>query len=416
MLKILWLTPAHQQSAIGKFSKLVTDVLHMRGFNIQVCGAEDEFDAQNLHEFGGSKPRSFSDLSSMMIDDEFDTVVINFGDHYPNHAKGLQAIRHKRVIGIFHDYDMVNYGNGARAFGDKSNVILQDAIEGAQVTSTLASLCDGVVAHSNFYASTLATCDGPLSVIPLAWKLPDDVRNGHQKRNAENGADEVILTTIGNINPNKCADRVIEAIGSDDKLRNTLRYQLIGSISPEEKTRLSGLATDLGVNLSIEGSVEQEVLHQKLATTDIVSCLRNPVLEGASASAIETMLHGCPVLVSDAGFYAELPDNCVYKVPADTKPEAIAEALLNALSQEKERRQVGECARDYAEKVFAPENYAEQLIELINNVRMTSSYNSLIEETAQKIAYYGIEKNSGSVATILKALEQTAPVVQREAE
>ena len=66
--------------------------------------------------------------------------------------------------------------------------------------------------------------------------------------------------TLGNINWNKCADRVIEAIGAGPELRDATEYKLVGSIEPEERSRLCGLADRLGVRLVVAGPVNDDEL------------------------------------------------------------------------------------------------------------------------------------------------------------
>jgi hypothetical protein len=173
-MKILWLTPTHSRSAIGRFSKLVTDALYLQGYGVRVCSIEENFKVNDSHDFMAQPIVSFASMESEPLDDQYDAIIVNFGDHYPNHAMGLDVLTRKRVIGIFHDADMSNFGNGARAAAHKigNNTLSIDE----NITESLAHLCDGAIAHSEFYQSTLSSCDGPIQVIPLAWALPKNVQ------------------------------------------------------------------------------------------------------------------------------------------------------------------------------------------------------------------------------------------------
>jgi glycosyltransferase involved in cell wall biosynthesis len=224
------------------------------------------------------------------------------------------------------------------------------------------------------------------------------------------------LLTFGNINTNKCADRVISAIGLQPELKKSVDYRLVGSIEPSMRESLSNLARNVGVNLAIVGAVDDAELHRELLAADCVSCLRNPVLEGASASAIEAMLHGCTVMVSDAGFYRGLPDDTVKKVPEETTAASISEALKYLLEHPDKRADLGMRALTYANAAFAPEGYADRLIELINGIRVISAYGAAIKSTALQLTRLGLRPGADSVDLVLRALENMTPVDRRLAE
>tara|TARA_R110002020_G_scaffold367683_1_gene579527 strand:+ start:15322 stop:16563 length:1242 start_codon:yes stop_codon:yes gene_type:complete len=413
-MKILWLTPTHSRSAIGRFSKLVTDALYLKGYGVRVCSTEAEFKTSDCHDFMAQPVTSFGDMKSDPLDDQYDVIIINFGDHYPNHAQSLDALSRKRVIGIFHDADMTNFGNGTRAIHKSGNDLLPI---GKNVTEALAHFCDGAVAHSDFYTSALEASDGPISVLPLAWSLPQDVQTRGDIRPILKGpTGRFSLLTFGNINPNKCADRVISAIGMHPDLKHRVTYRLVGAIQASIREELTMLAKDLGVNLAIVGAVEDAELHRELLAADCVSCLRNPVLEGASASAIEAMLHGCAVMVSDAGFYSGLPDDAVCKVSPETTPTSIAVALEYLLNQPEERTALGKRAQTYATSAFAPGTYADRLIELIEDVRVLSAYGAAIKSTAGQLTRLGLRPGAASTDLVLRALEDMAPVKRRVSE
>ena len=104
--------------------------------------------------------------------------------------------------------------------------------------------------------------------------------------------------------------------------------------------------------------MEDDVLVARLEDSDIICCLRKPVMEGASGSAIEALQSGRPTIVADAGFYAELPDNLVFKVPADVPLEDVRRQLERLVADEALRRRVGARARPWATDRFNVERYA----------------------------------------------------------
>ena len=401
-MKIYWLTPVHSRSAIAQFSEAVVRRLVEKGCQVTIASTESDVDLSQRRQFLNLPIEPF-DASNV---DNFDVIIANFGDHYPNHERSLNALPCARVIGIFHDADMTNFGNGLRAAGR--------VLEGKDVVSTIASVCAGAVSHSKFYLPAMFSCDGPVETIPLAWSLPKGtVTRTFSPKKHYPFRDKFRLITFGNINRNKCADRVIQAIADNTQLSNVIEYRLVGAIEPVEQKRLEALATKGQVNLSILGSVDDDRLHQELREADMISCLREPVLEGASASAIEAMLHGCAVLVSDAGFYADLPDDCVVKVPEKTLSIDIRKALENFVEKPALGIEMGKRARAFAEMAFSPNKYADMLLILVENVRVTSVYEPVLLSVTDHLFKLGIKPNSEPVEIVLRALEGMAPVDRR---
>jgi glycosyltransferase involved in cell wall biosynthesis len=414
-LKILWLSPIAIESAIARFSELVLRELWDAGCEIAVFSAHADPPPTRLRPFltQWQLPGPWSED----LFDQFDAVIVNFGDHFPNHGGALDALKAERLIGIFHDADMTNFGNGAWAFGKDHLISLEGSgATGNMVTGQLAAHCCGAVSHAPFYRPVISSCDGPVATIPLAWSLPPGARTGPVEKERTSAPDTVRIVTFGNINANKCADRVIEAVAGSDVLRGAVNYRLVGAISSEQRAKLSDQAVAAGIDLDIVGPVDEAALHGELRNADIIMCLRHPVLEGASASAVEAMLHGHAVVVSDAGFYASLPDDVVAKVSSDTKPMSIRKTLDALVLNPKDREALGERARAYAEDTFAPKRYADALLDLIEDVRVTSAYAPTIKRLAERLAAMGLAGHTSLLEPVLTALEKTAPVRRRHDE
>lgn len=411
-MKLLWLTPVHPASAIARYSELVVRRLIGKGCDVVIGATEANFMPSRRRSFFDLPIRSLSEHVAAGLLEACDAIIVNFGDHYPNHAHSLDVLGFPRVVGIFHDADMTNFGNGMRADGRAFPLISDAFLHTREVVPAIARLCAGAVAHSAYYRSRVAYCDGPIEVIPLAWSLSIMAAQRLSVREqASEGRFRVV--TFGVINRNKCADRVIEALAASPRLRAAAEYKLLGAIEPEERRRLSELAESRGVRIVIAGPVPEIELHSELEQADVVSCLREPVLEGASASAIEAMLHGRAVLVSNAGFYADLPSECVARVPPATDVASIREALERLIADPAERTNMGRQARTYAAKTFSPESYADALLQLIDQMFVTSAYDALIGRLACQLTHLGVTAGSASTDLLLSSLEAMAPVARR---
>jgi glycosyltransferase involved in cell wall biosynthesis len=247
----------------------------------------------------------------------------------------------------------------------------EDYIEGtrekAPMTEWVAAMATGVITHSSWdIQRVLRSYPGPVEVIPLAYDKPkaspatgSGSASGPAGRSAK--VDGMLILSIGRINANKRIDSVLRAIGTSPHLRNTAILRLVGHIESNVQARLSALAHSLGVRLLISGEVDDATLAQAIERADVVCCLRFPPLEAASASAIEAMLYGKPVIVTDTGFYRELPDDCVCKVRPDHDIGDLQEKLVFLSQHPAERSALGCRAAQWATATFSPRLYAVRL-------------------------------------------------------
>jgi hypothetical protein len=85
------------------------------------------------------------------------------------------------------------------------------------------------------------------------------------------------------------------------------------------------------------------------------------VLEAASASAIEAMLYSKAVIVTDTGFYADIPDMCAIKIKHSNEISEIQSCLIALLDDRTRVAKLGSAARRWAIQTYTAKNYAEQL-------------------------------------------------------
>jgi glycosyltransferase involved in cell wall biosynthesis len=227
-----------------------------------------------------------------------------------------------------------------------------------------AAFAAGAVVHAGHYAERVrSVCPGPVDVIPLAFEgiaLPPPPR--------EIGP-EVVVATIGHVNRNKRVADMLRAMADSAPLRERVRYRLIGPVEPAERMALLDLASSLDVPApAFTGWVEEADMPRHLAAVDAICCLRNPVLEGASASLILALRTGRPVLVSDHGPYAEVPDGLVMKCRPGHEATDARLHLEALLADPAPARAMAQHARAYAEATFTASGYADRLLAHVDRV------------------------------------------------
>lgn len=358
---------------------------------------------------------------------DFDVVVGNFGDNYPFHAGVLEALDHAPVLGIFHDFYLHNLFNGwreaqgldaeqsaaviATTYGDEVRAEADRAIRGElklealaerfPMTEWAAARCAGALAHADFYVERLVrSCPGPVSRarMPVA---PRDLPKVRQR-----AAGRVRMLTVGVMNPNKCVDLAIRALGRDAALRDEIDYRLAGPIADEERARLTAIAAKVGYErLQILGAVEDAALDREIATADIICCLRKPVLEGSSGSAIEGLLSGRPVIVANAGFYGELPDDLVRKVPARIPVAALSSAIGDLAADAPARRRLGEQARAWALEAFSLDRYLDELEAVMAASQVSRPWLPVAARIGSELAGLGLSEGDPALERIAGRLQ-----------
>ena len=425
-MRIAWVTPFSRRSAIGRVSATATQLLRERGHEVRVIRSEQ--DANDGSPIYSTRcPVSWwHDLSAHELEQRSDAVVLNIGDHYGFHAGVLAYIDAIPCVGIFHDfylYDFFNrwvvfngfgesvhtrevrlvYGDAALEIADRAwrnEADVQCIADVMPMTEWQAGRCGAALAHSHFYFDRLAkSCPGPVAVTPLCFDARDIAPL------AGGRGDEVVVTTIGILNPNKCIEAIIRAIASSQKLKARCRYRLVGAISPGEKARLSALCEEVGYSrVDFLGEVDDATLTTELERADILSCLRRPVLEGASASAIEGMKSGRPIIVADAGFYSDLPDDLVFKVPRSIEVQAVAEVLERLVTSETLRRETSAKAKQWAMQNFRAETYVTAVENLLESFIEAKPTLALGKRIGKELAALGISADDPVIGRLAETM------------
>jgi glycosyltransferase involved in cell wall biosynthesis len=423
-MKLIIFTPAVKISAIGRMTSLVTRALVAAGHDVTVVRAESAgLLSKETHDFHAltipwNESKVIADLAS-----QADSVIYQIGNSFEMHQGCLEWLSRIPGVVCLHDFylghlfyewahthrELANealrawYGDEIQSqFFSHSNGedFLENTRDAAPMTEWICSLARGVVTHSSWAINrVLNSCPGPVYVVPLAYDAPQILATPSDLDN-----DAFRILTIGHVNPNKRISSVIQAIGNSAVLQERAIYNIVGKIQPETETELAALAQRHGVKLVISGEVEDKILAEAVRQSDVISCLRWPTLEAASASAIEAMLYGKPIVVTDTGFYSEIPDRCVIKIAQDNEITSLQTALELLCDSQVAREQLGAEAQKWAKNAFCPQNYAGKVLEVALLARGTGPIVSMVEHFTELLRRWGASNN------LLQLEDTTAPL------
>ncbi len=418
-MRIAWFTPFQEESAIGRVSRAVTDELSRR--------AEVDIWHPRANRLLRTSLKTIECSSQGRVKtsllEGYDAVFYNIGDHFRNHLEIFEASQLVPGVVVLHDlvlhHFFAEYYLDHRAapetycnrmedyYGLHGREVAMRAIGGVGPpvwgTDAVADFpffedallgSTAVVTHSNFARRRIRQhYVGPIQVLPLPYaSLPCDKTGSRESLNLAPG--QRLIVTIGHANENKRILDVLEALAALSPTSCDFVYAVVGQIDPAYRQRVLATATRSGIAERVrlfEGFVPDELFDDYLRHADLIVNLRRPPLEAASSSLVEAMFASKAVIVSDAGWYAELPDSCVRKVPAKATPADLAAALRDLLYDEQTRRELGRKAREHALLRHSAAQYCAGLLKLAVNLRNEEAPSEFRNITAPTLQSLGLD-------------------------
>ena len=158
-------------------------------------------------------------------------------------------------------------------------------------------------------------------------------------------ADALLVATFGFLTAPKRLGVALRAFARLLREVPTARFLLVGEAGPG--AGLDELLADgLDAGVEVVGRTSRADFLTYMRAVDIAVNLRFPTAGETSGTLIRLLGLGKPVIVSDHGAFAEIPDGCCAKVAPDESEEAHLAALLLRLAADPDlRRAMGDNAR-----------------------------------------------------------------------
>ena len=195
-------------------------------------------------------------------------------------------------------------------------------------------LATGLIVHSRYVEerARAAGYAGPIwRIAHPAWE--------HGPVEPAKLAGAPLVGSFGNVNASKRIPQLLEAFARLRRDRPHARLLLVGAVSPgfdlDRRLQRLGLSDE---GIVREPYVEEERLWSLMAACDICVNLRSPTMGETSGSVIRQLSLGKPVVVSDVGWFAELPDGVALKVPVDGHETETLHAALELISRDEGTR------------------------------------------------------------------------------
>lgn len=267
-----------------------------------------------------------------------------------------------------------------------------------------------IIMHSKF-AKNLAIENLPLlkiESIPLFVSLFKEFN--------EKESDEIVIGSFGLVSKHKRPEVLLEVVADLIKeSEKKIKLWIVGGFgSKAYQDKLESLVGKLGISSDVEitGFISEKEYFKKLDDTDICVNLRYPTFGETSISLMQILGFSKPCITTDIGWFSELPDDCVVKVPTPDNGEKkyLKEALENLVENFDARKTMGENSYNYVKSECSIEKVANQYEEVILNsiyqrelgAKLTSKIVCVMEECGIEAADTNIISNlSNSVKDIL---------------
>jgi glycosyltransferase involved in cell wall biosynthesis len=223
-----------------------------------------------------------------------------------------------------------------------------------------------VVVHSDFAAGQLrdAGFHGRIQTIPhLRYPVVRDggiAASSELRRRRNISPERLVIGLFGFVGRTKRAPAVLAALAA---LRHELDFSLL--VVGESLGHVEHAIAEhgLGDRVVLTGYVPDEEFGECLDLIDVLVNLRYPSMGETSGTLTQAMARGKPCIVTDHAWFAELPDDAVWKVGHGPGEVADVVEALRALGASDElRRRLGEHARRYVETTCDPGLIAKQYV------------------------------------------------------
>jgi glycosyltransferase involved in cell wall biosynthesis len=319
-----------------------------------------------------------------------DIALYHVGNDPSAHAGVIEALRRRPGLVVLHDFVLHHLVAGMTlAHGDREGYVSAVEREAGLVGRLLAhaavdhrilplwesrprefplafwalDAASGVIVHSRYVEGLVrgARDDLPVWHIPHpAWPLP-------AIEPARLELPGPLIGCFGHLNESKRIPQLLEAFARLRDGHPRARLLLVGNGS----LGLSSLRYGEGVIR--EQYVPERRLWSLMAACDVVVGLRSPTMGETSGSSIRALCLGKPQVVSDVGWFAELPDEVALRVaPGPGEVGALELALRTLLADDARRAAMGAAAAELARGEHALERvaaaYANVLAEAVERV------------------------------------------------
>jgi glycosyltransferase involved in cell wall biosynthesis len=265
----------------------------------------------------------------------------------------------------------------------------------------------GVIVHSRYVEERVRSAGytGPVWRVPMpAWPHPPGRVDAGFPDQAP------LIGCFGHLNAAKRVPQLLEAFARLRERRPGAVLVLGGSASPrlalDDRLALLGLERDRDV--IVLDYVDEDRLWSLIRRCDVCVALRAPTMGETSGMVIRMLSVGTPVVVSDVGWFSELPDSVAAKVPVDEwEVETLAAVLVLLAEDDALRERMGEEARAYALREHDLDRAADLYVATLEDAAGREDVTvTVLRDVAKAAGEVGLAADSPEIEVLAKRLRE----------
>lgn len=322
-----------------------------------------------------------------------DVVLFQIGND-PLHEPSVVALRERPrgvpAVVVLHDFSLHHlfaaaYLDGGRArdyvaemeraHGARGRDLAERSVAGPRIpvwdldpwtwplSGGVVGDADAVIAHSRLVRGAVLRSRPGTRVFEIPMHVSPAPRTDREEARRRLGVPEgrALAASLGFVTPAKRLHRVLDALAT---LPEAARPFLLvgGRIGTDDPLRTR--ARDLGLedDVRFHGWMSEDELWLTASAADLAVNLRYPTMGETSGAVCRIAGFGLPFLVSDVGWFRELPDSFATKAPVgEGEIEVLAAALREATEAPERRRAKADAAAEWG-RDKTPERTAGRLL------------------------------------------------------
>ena len=261
-----------------------------------------------------------------------------------------------------------------------------------------------LIVHSQYVRdhARAAGYQGPIDVVPHpAWPAP--------AIEPERVGGGTVVACFGVVNASKRISELLRAIAGVRRAHPDITLLLVGPTAPgfdlDRRLQRLGLTGD---GLVRETWVDERRLWALMAGSDVLVNLRHPTMGETSGSVIRGLSLGKPLVVSDVGWFSELPQDVALAIPPDDDEVATLTAALELLASRPEvRKAMGENAAELARREHGVERVAELFVAALESSAGGAAVaDAVLRDVSQAASEVGISAETAEAKEIARRLAE----------
>ena len=263
-------------------------------------------------------------------------------------------------------------------------------------------LATGLIVHSHFVEDRVRERGYGGTV----WRIPHPAWPPHDIA-AERPAGAPVFGAFGNVNASKRIGQLLDAFARFREASPHAHLVLAGAAAPGFDLEPRIEAVGLGGAVTHLDFVDEDRLWALMSGVDAVVSLRAPTMGETSGTTIRALTLGKPLIVSDVGWFAELPNGVALKVAPDEKErDRLAEAMTK-LADAKTRAAMATSARELAQAEHDVDNVAARYLAALEEAAGGDAVReTVLQDVTRAAADVGIDAESPDAAAIARALDE----------